>query len=186
MMKLVITLAAFAACACAPTNGNERSGGVNEPVNSAKDEVKILSVPTVMPADPNGDIGDGVLRPMLQPMGYREFSRAIDAGMRCSFIATGNRDPIFVATVSDSARTSGKAVIKMDNQLFVVKHKGAGIAQIEKGGLFTADNIELRIKYPDVEPATSSRETYFWPAKLSITRYNGGSNEYEGKYECGA
>ncbi|VAV94873.1 hypothetical protein MNBD_ALPHA04-760 [hydrothermal vent metagenome] len=186
MMKLAITLAALAVCACAPTNGNERSGGVNEPLKSAKDEVKILSVPTVMPAEPNGDIGDGVLRPMLQPMGYKEFSRAVEDGVGCSFIATGNHDPIFVATAPDSATVHGKATIKMDGRLHILEHKGVGISQIEEGSLFTADNIELRIKHPNVEPTTSSKETYFWSAKLSITKYNGGTNEYEGRYECGA
>ncbi len=185
-MRIAIFVAVFAVCACTPTSGNEFSAAPDEPLKSAKDEVKILSSPMVMPAEPGGDIGDGVVRPLLQPMRYEEFSGPIGAGMGCSFVATGNTDPLFVATAEDSAEISGRAAIKLGGRIIVLKHDGFGIAQLEKGGFFKADNIELRVNRSGGQPSSNSEATYFWPAKLSITKYNGGTNEYNGNYACGA
>ncbi|GAB5488703.1 MAG: hypothetical protein Pars2KO_22730 [Parasphingorhabdus sp.] len=178
-MKLFVTIGlALSLCACSQANGSEEKS--SQPVVAEPSEDVAMSV------EPTGDIGDGVDRPMLQMMSYQEFSGAIEAGMGCSFVANENDDPIFVATAEDSASSKGRAAIKLNDQVVVLTHEGTGIAQVEKGGLFASEAVEVTIAHPETEPTSNAEATYYWEATLIIAQDEVGSNSYEGKYECGA
>ncbi|MEP2988812.1 MAG: hypothetical protein ABJN65_08525 [Parasphingorhabdus sp.] len=165
-------------CACSPVNGNEEKPSQPAVTESSQDKV--------MPVESSGDIGDGIERPMLQMMSYQEFSGAIEAGMGCSFIANNNDDPIFVATAEDSASAKGKAAVKLNDQVVMLTQEGTGIAQVEKGGLFFSEAVEVTIDHPEIDPTSNAEATYYWDATLTIAQDEVGSNSYEGRYECGA
>lgn len=139
-----------------------------------------------LPVESDGSIGDGINRPMLMPMAYDEFSKAIESGAGCAFVAQGNTDPLFVASAPDSDKIAGKGAIKINDTVVVLTHNGVGLAQVEAGGVFSSEAIEATIEHPGGEPISNSEETYFWPAVLKIVQDEGGSNMYEGTYECGA
>lgn len=139
-----------------------------------------------LPVEADGGIGDGISRPMLMPMTYDEFSKAIESGTGCAFVAQGNDDPLFVGTAPDSDKIPGKAAIKIGGNIIVLTHSGVGLAQVEAGGVFSAEAVEVTIEHPGGEPSSNGAETYFWPAVLKLNQDEGGSNMYEGIYECGA
>jgi len=179
MMRVIgISILTMCLLGCAPANG----GRANE--NRESDAPESEEVKQQLESD--ADIGDGNDRPMLEMMSYEEFSGAIEMGMGCSFVAQNNVDPIFVATAEDSAEISGRAAIKIDGRLIVLEQKGYGIAQVEEGGLFFNEAIEVTIDRPKMEPTSNSESTYYWNATLNVSQDEGGSNSYEGKYECGA
>lgn len=178
-MKLLGTIGlALSLCACSQANGSE-----DKPEQTAMEE-PLEEI--AMPVEAAGDIGDGLERPMLQMMSYQEFSGAIEAGMGCSFVADNNDEPIFVATAEDSAVKKGRAAVKINDQIVVLTPEGPGIAQIEKGGLYSSEALEVTIAHPDVEPTSNAKATYFWAATLTIAQDEVGSNSYTGQYECGA
>ncbi|MEP3227500.1 MAG: hypothetical protein ABJO01_16105 [Parasphingorhabdus sp.] len=139
----------------------------------------------VLPVESDGSIGDGNSRPMLSPMTYDELSKAIEAGTGCLFIARGNEDPIFAASAPDSGKIAGKGAIKINKNIVTLTHNGFGIAQVEAGGVFTNEAVLVRIEHPGGKPSTAQEDTYFWPAVLKIDQDEGGSNRYDGIYECG-
>lgn len=142
--------------------------------------------PQSLPVEPDGSIGDGISRPMLSPMAYDEFSQAIEAGTGCSFVAQGNKQPLFVATAPDSDKIAGKGAIKIGDNIVVLTHNGVGLTQLEAGGVFSSEAVEVTIEHPGGEPSSEQEGTYFWPAVLKIAQDEAGSNMYEGIYECGA
>ena len=139
----------------------------------------------VLPVEYDGSIGDGITRPMLSPMSYNEFSKAIEAGTGCAFVAQGNKDPIFAASAPDSDRIAGKGAIKINENIVILTHNGVGIAQVEAGGVFSSEAVLVTIEHPGGDPSVAQEDTYFWPAMLKIDQDEGGSNSYEGIYECG-
>lgn len=171
MKLLALVLAASIVTGCSPVQSDE-------PVVPAEEEV--------LPVEPDGSIGDGVSRPMLMPMVYDEFSQAIEAGAGCAFVAQGNTDPLFVATAPDSDKIAGKGAIKINDTIVVLTHNGVGLAQVEAGGVFASEAVEVTIAHSGGEPSSEKEGTYFWPATLKISQDEVGSNMYEGTYECGA
>lgn len=139
-----------------------------------------------MPVEPDGGIGDGISRPMLSPMSYDEFSRAIESGAGCAFVAQGNIDPLFAVSAPDSDEIAGKGAIKINNAIVVLTHNGVGLTQVEAGGVFASEAVAVTIEHPGGEPSSETEGTYFWPAVLKISQDEVGSNMYEGIYECGA
>ncbi|QJB68407.1 hypothetical protein [Parasphingorhabdus halotolerans] len=179
-MKSIGTgMVGLALAACTPINGSDASGDKGTTEQAAETE-------NAMPVEPIGDIGDGIERPMLQPMSYQEFSGPIEAGAGCSFKTEFDRSPLFVATSEDVADKHGRAAIKLNDTIVVLAHSGMGLTQLEQGGVFTTDALEITIEHPGGEPTSEGEETYFWPATLKILQDEGGTNMYEGKYECGA
>lgn len=149
-----------------------------DPIPSREDQI--------LPVEADGSIGDGISRPMLMPMVYKEFSTAIESGAGCAFVAQGNKEPLFVASAPDSDKIAGKGAIKISGNILVLNHNGVGLAQVEAGGVFSSDAVEVTIEHPGGDPSSNSETTYFWPAVLKIAQDEAGSNMYEGIYECGA
>jgi len=171
MRFFALTIAVAMAVGCSPVESND-------PV--------VPDDGQAMPVEPDGSIGDGISRPMLSPMTYDEFSKAIKSGAGCAFVAQGNTDPLFVASAPDSDKIAGKGAIKINDTVVVLTHNGVGLAQVEAGGVFSSEAIEVTIEHPGGEPSSEQEGTYFWPAVLKIGQDEGGSNMYEGTYECGA
>lgn len=173
MRILALVIAASIVAGCSPVESDDPLGPEEEPAE-------------VLPVEPDGSIGDGIGRPMLMPMVYDEFSQAIEAGAGCAFVAEGNTDPLFAATAPDSDKIAGKGAIKINDIVVVLEHNGVGLAQVEVGGVFSSEAVEVTIEHPGGEPSSEKEGTYFWPATLKISQDESGSNMYEGIYECGA
>lgn len=171
MRYIALGIALVMAVGCSPVESND-PGSPNEPQS--------------LPVEPDGSIGDGISRPMLAPMVYDEFSKAIEAGAGCAFVAQGNTDPLFVATAPDSDTIAGKGAIKINDTVVVLTHNGVGLAQVEAGGVFSSEAVAVTIEHPGGEPSSEQEGTYFWPSVLKISQDEVGSNMYEGIYECGA
>ncbi len=171
MRFLALTIAAAMAVGCSPVESND-------PV--------VPKDVQAMPVEPDGSIGDGVSRPMLSSMTYDEFSRVIDSGAGCAFMAQGNDAPLFVAVAPNSEKMTGKGAIKINDRITVLTHNGDGLAQLEAGGVFSSEAISVTIEHPGGEPSNEKEGVFFWPAVLKIGQDEVGSNMYEGIYECGA
>ncbi len=199
MHKLLTLTACLALAACSQSGDDDSAAQNNAAQNNIAGESaeqseitqdaatpKDGSADKIMPVEPDSSIGDGVARPMLEPMVYNDFAEAIEAGLGCSFIADGNKDALFVATGADDTTAHGQAAIKIGGNVVVLKQKNAGFDAMQKGGLYSSEAVEVTVTHGGGEPESTGYESWGWPATLKIAQDEAGSNSYKGKYECGA
>ncbi|GAA0483536.1 hypothetical protein GCM10009096_27490 [Parasphingorhabdus litoris] len=141
------------------------------------------------PVEPDGGIGDGISRPMLETISPDQFKRpwrVFEAPVACIFMAQGNVDPLLVATSQQANGANGQAIIRINSRVIYLTDNAGVSGRIEKGGTFSSEAIEIHLERNGVETRHKTQNTFFWPAILKISQDEGGSNLYEGHYECDA
>ncbi len=141
------------------------------------------------PVDPEGGIGDGISRPMLEPIKKDQFKRprrVFEAPVACIFIAQGNSDPLLLVTSRQTDGAAGKAAIRINNMIVELADDAGDLGRIKAGGSFSSEAIQITIERRGEETRHKTQDTFFWPAILKISQDEGGSNIYEGHYECAA
>jgi len=140
------------------------------------------------PVEPDGSIGDGISRPMLEPMiieeQFKRPWRVLEAPISCIFIAQGNSDPLLIVSSRQGDGAAGTAIIKINNKIFHLPDDAGDLGQIGQGGSFSNEAIEITLERNGEETRHQTQNTFFWPAILKISQDEGGSNLYEGHYEC--
>ncbi len=167
MRFFVLSILALLATACAPTESNGPS----------------------FPVESDGSIGDGTSRPMLEPMKLDQFKRpwrVLEAPNSCIFIAQGNSDPLFIVASHQDDGAAGTATIKINNKIVYLTDDAGDLGQIKQGGSFRNEKIQITLERNGEETRHQTQNTFFWPAILKISQDEGGSNLYEGHYECAA
>lgn len=183
----LVTLAA-----CQPTSdpGNEAAPRLSAEGDAALPN--IVDGEMRMPVEPDGGIGDtpGTVPPepagpLLQPMTYGEFSRAVDAGTGCSFSADDNI--LFVATAPDDRTARAEGAVKYGGTVGAVNAtKPGGYRALREGGIFAGSDITLNVGRGAGAGTREGIESTKWLATLTVTELSVGDRSYAGTWSCGA